>query len=73
MDTVCTHKVPNIVQLVRKGEDMEFGGGIATQDIVIEIKEPNLALVYRSKKEGIPFSGNWTMLNNQGFLVLWTD
>jgi hypothetical protein len=54
MDTVCTHKVPNLVQLVRKGEDLEFNEDIPSGVITIEFKEPNLALIYGSKKEGKP-------------------
>ncbi len=46
MDTVCTHKVPNLSQLVRKGEDLEFSEEISTGVITVEFKEPNVAFIY---------------------------
>jgi hypothetical protein len=64
MDSVCTHKLPNLSQLVRKGEDLEFGDDISTGVVTIEFKESNTAFIYGSKKEGKPIEGNWTMINN---------
>ena len=55
VNTVCTHHVPNLTQLVRKGEDFQFGqeNEVLTRILKVEVKEPNLAYVYENQKEPI--------------------
>ena len=55
VNTVCTHRVPNLTQLVRKGEDFQFGqeNEVLTRILKVEVKEPNLAYVYENQKEPI--------------------
>ena len=68
MDSVCSHKAPNRLQVLQEGTVLELADDPRDlyQYIVI-LQEPNAAELYLP--DGSIISGSWTMLYDQGLIV----
>lgn len=72
MSSMCTHKMPNRVQLVKDYKPLKFDLTIPSKDLEVTLFEPNVAeirlLNHSSTGKELVF-GNWTMLVDQGLLI----
>ena len=66
MDSVCTHKAPNRVQLLPEGQDLKLG--VKLEKYRLTLSEPNVAKV-TLVSTGRSLDATWTMLYDQGLIV----
>jgi hypothetical protein len=66
MDSVCTHKAPNRVQLLPEGQDLTLG--VKLEKYRVTLSEPNVAKV-TLVSTGRSQDATWTMLYDQGLIV----
>ena len=66
MDTVCTHKAPNRIQILPEGQDLTLG--VRLEKYRVTLSEPNVAKM-TLVSTGRTLDATWTMLYDQGLIV----
>lgn len=68
MDSVCSHKAPNKLQVLQEGTILELSDDPRELfQYTAILMEPNSAELYLP--DGTSYSGTWTMLYDQGLIV----
>ena len=66
MDTVCSHKLPNRIQIVKEGQEVKIEGKLDKYRVILS--EPNVANM-TLVTTGRTMMATWTMIYDQGLIV----